>query len=108
MELESLLSRRELDPEKLSKIIHEDFFEFGSSGRLWDKKSVIKEFEENPHLRSIIREFKVIPLSEEIVLVTYKATFGSLNSSSESLRSSIWKNFNGEWKIIFHQGTPLK
>jgi hypothetical protein len=25
---------------------------------------------------------------------------------SYSMRSSIWKNENGKWRMIFHQGTP--
>jgi hypothetical protein len=107
-ELEILLcSGGSENPEEFDKILHKDFFEFGSSGRIWNKKSVTKEFKALTESKCLISGFKIKLLSVDTALATYKARLNKNNSPSESLRCSIWKNFSGEWKIIFHQGTPL-
>jgi len=42
-------------------------------------------------------------ISEYIILVLYTIKMNNFTSN----RSSIWKNENNEWKIIFHQGTKV-
>ncbi len=45
-------------------------------------------------------------LASDVLLATYQ-TFRH-NDSKYALRSSIWKKNQGEWQMIFHQGTPTK
>lgn len=51
-----------------------------------------------------VSDFEIHPLSEEIVLATFR-TYNEGNKQ-HSLRSSIWKLIDGKWKMHFHQGTP--
>jgi hypothetical protein len=46
-------------------------------------------------------------LSNDCVLATYKLIeHNKINEKKKySLRSSIWKCFDGRWKMFFHQGT---
>lgn len=56
-----------------------------------------------------IMDFEINQLSDDCVLATYRLIRHSeLNENKKySLRSSIWKCFEGKWKMIFHQGTLM-
>lgn len=110
-ELEEQLLNQEMRrlPEQLELLISDDFMEFGSSGRIYNKKEVIDAMKtESPRFISTV-DFNVTELSQEIVLVTYCAAVSDISTATTtySRRSSIWKNKNGKWEIVFHQGTPF-
>ncbi|MRX73876.1 DUF4440 domain-containing protein [Bacillus lacus] len=87
---------------KLKKMLADEFFEFGSSGKVLYKGEDIAE-DGISIVRMKMSHFELHPLSETIVLSTYRI----FNEESEqySLRSSIWKRIKGQWKMVFHQGT---
>ena len=93
----------------VSSLLADDFLEFGSSGRIFDKAAILEELRNEP-LRPTPRlsDFAIRPLAPDAMLVTYRTT--RLNSSgepiSQALRSSIWINRDNRWQITFHQGTP--
>ncbi|KOP81365.1 DUF4440 domain-containing protein [Cytobacillus solani] len=104
LELEEKLLKPEIRASKdeLTNILSEDFFEFGSSGKVLYKNESIGEV----NLSTVcmkLSDFEIHPLSEEIVLTTYRI-YNELNKQ-HSLRSSIWKLIDGTWKMHFHQGT---
>ena len=90
--------------DELSKLLAESFFEFGSSGKVLYKDEDINEIQLG-EVQMHLSDFEIHPLSEEIVLTTYKI-YNELNEQF-SLRSSIWKFINGHWKMHFHQGTKI-
>lgn len=90
-------------PEQLSLLLADDFFEYGSSGRVWHKKDMMGE-EGAGMVQLTLSEFALHPLSEEAVLATYR-TFNTGNGRY-TLRSSIWRYREGRWQMFFHQGTP--
>ena len=94
----------------IDKLLHDDFVEFGRSGKAYDKSQILKElqdFKGTLEISSSDFEFKLI--DEAVVLVTYKSAH--LNSSNEetrhSLRSSIWQKTEQGWQMRFHQGTAF-
>ena len=95
--------------EKIAELLSDDFFEFCSSGKIYFyKKGDV--FDENKNFSVIdweIKDFSIRILSNDMVLATYKAIKHNepRKQMKYSLRSSIWKCFSGDWKIIFHQGT---
>jgi hypothetical protein len=94
----------------VSNLLADDFLEFGSSGRIFDKVSILEDLRnEPPHQTARLSDFAIRPLAPEVVLVTYRTT--RQDSSGQIIhqahRSSIWINRNGTWQITFHQGTPL-
>lgn len=108
LEVELLRPEVRASAERISELLSEDFFEFCSSGNVYHyKKGDI--FSGADCQNSIIGEidnFAVKELSEDCVLATYKITkYSEKDSGKYSIRSSIWKNINGTWKIVFHQGT---
>lgn len=91
------------DPQELDRLLSDDFFEFGSSGRVWYKKDCVGE--KGLSVRDMtLYDFDIHPLSENVVLTTYRVK--DETRQQHTLRSSIWKNENGRWQMFFHQGTP--
>ncbi|MEH2142551.1 nuclear transport factor 2 family protein [Nostoc sp.] len=93
-------------------LLAEEFIEFGSSGRVFDKQQIINSLQNEP-IESLtqrsITEFKTLVLATGVVLVTYRIVRHiSGEQPVHSLRSSIWKLNNDRWKMIFHQGTLVK
>jgi hypothetical protein len=89
---------------ELKKLLSDDFFEIGSSGKLLYKDEEISE-EGIGIVKMKLSDFELHPLSDDIVLATYRI-FNELNGQ-HSLRSSIWKRNDGVWKMVFHQGTKI-
>ena len=108
---ESLLdptNRRNSD--LVSTLLTDDFLEFGSSGRTFDKSAIIEELRNEPqHHTARLSDFVIRPLAPEVMLVTYRTTRRDSSGQiiHQAQRSSIWINRNGTWQITFHQGTPI-
>ena len=109
LEEELLTQPFRTDPKKLDTYLADDFVEFGTSGNIWTKQMVIDELKKESFRETIIKEFRLTLLADNIALATYRIHHQPKenNTASDSLRCSIWKKFDGGWKIIFHQGTPL-
>lgn len=91
------------------EIIADEFIEFGSSGKIYDKLETLNSYSASLSIKTEIRNYTEKVLSCDVILVNYLAA--SLNVKGEetkSLRTSIWKKFEGSWRIVFHQGTPIK
>jgi hypothetical protein len=91
---------------RAAELLADDFIEFGSSGRVFDKAKILAALAseiDNP-LSSNATDFKVMRLGPDTALVTYR-TYRNAEPSIGALRSSIWKRHNGQWQMIFHQGT---
>jgi hypothetical protein len=55
-----------------------------------------------------IEEFHVFELAPHVALATYRARAESATRLPQySLRSSIWVEHEGVWKMTFHQGTTV-
>ena len=104
------LEERLLKPEirtslvELSNFLASDFFEFGSSGNILYKDGI--EADGIGVVKMTLSDFKIHQLSTNTVLTTYRI-FNEVNMQY-SLRSSIWKLSDGQWKMFFHQGTPTQ
>jgi hypothetical protein len=115
--LSQLLYQREehlLQPEvrhsrdELEKLLADEFVEFGSAGRIYNRQSIIEELGKESNAQGSITDFELVSLASNVALVTYRAVFseGEGEPAHHSLRSSIWKLMGGTWQIVFHQGTP--
>jgi len=99
-ELETSLHKRSV--ESASRLLAEAFIEFGSSGRVWNKDSIVEGMRREQADQSItVEDFAARELAPDVVLVTYI----SKKDAGSALRSSIWKHHEGKWQMIFHQGT---
>ncbi|MEH2261660.1 nuclear transport factor 2 family protein [Nostoc sp.] len=93
-------------------LLADEFIEFGSSGRVFNKQQIIDSLQNEPIApvtQRSITEFKTFVLATGVILVTYHIVRHlSGEQPVHSLRSSIWKFNNARWKIIFHQGTLVR
>ncbi len=93
----------------LDELLADEFVEFGSSGDIYDKPSIIRALNDEPKAEISMVDFKMTLIGEETALVTYHAVFPDVSGTPprNSLRSSIWRKIGGAWRVVFHQGTPL-
>lgn len=109
LSLEVAVARRDESavPEGLASLIAPNFVEFGSSGRTWDTTSIVASLARPNPDTITIDEFVAHPLSETVVLVTYRMDeISPSGAKRRRLRSSIWIRSGDRWVMRFHQGTP--
>lgn len=96
--------------ENVAALFAEDFIEFGSSGRVYNKAQIIEALENETPAQMTLTDFSAKRLSPDVFLVTYRATrHGSRETPpAHSLRSSIWKREGGRWRMVFHQGAKAE
>lgn len=94
--------------DKISKLLADDFIEYGSSGKTWSRDDVLSRLPtEDGRTRIESFNFRANQLTNTLVLVTYiSKRISEDTATTEFLRSSIWQLINNEWKMKFHQGTP--
>ena len=99
-------------PDRVGNLLSDDFIEFGSSGRVFNKQQVIEALEQegppDPTIRLSLVDFIARKLASDVILVTYRTILegGPGNMQESRIRSSIWKFIEGRWQMVFHQGTP--
>lgn len=103
-EMEMLDPAVRSDPVRVRELLHEDFIEFGSTGRVYNKKILVEMLRTERPSTVSIRDFTVRPLSSDTALVTYR-TVGQ--AGQEARRSSVWVRQDGVWRMVFHQGTRI-
>jgi len=95
-------------PGELDRLLADDFSEFGSSGRVFDKPAIIRSLaaELGGGWRYSLEEFRVVLLAPSVALATYRLVgHEPPDEPRHALRSSIWTSQDGSWRLVFHQGT---
>ena len=98
------------DRAQLTRVLAPAFREFGSSGRVFDRETIIADLAlEHPSSSSklSLADFLLVAHTETWALVTYRSlrhdSGGALQSTA--LRSSTWVRAGDRWQMLFHQGT---
>ena len=81
-----------------------DFFEFGQSGRRYDRSEVLDVEVGEIDAVLPLNDFRCTSLGDSHVLVTYQIECYGARSN----RSSIWRRTDTGWTMEFHQGTPTQ
>lgn len=97
------------DPGFLAGVLGDEMIEFGKSGYVYDKSRILSALtaskgEPAPDDRLEMTGIRVVQLAPEVVLLLYKLTSKD-GQAVPSLRSSVWKRTDGQWRLTFHQGT---
>jgi hypothetical protein len=89
------------------RMIDNEFWEVGASGRVYDRAFVLDELEKrhsSPHDDQWeVDEFACRRLGDQTFLVTYLLRQGLRNSR----RSTLWRYDSAGWRAIYHQGTLI-
>jgi len=116
--LEELKSREPIfhHPEKLGKTkqdienqICDEFWEVGASGNVYTRQDVIETLLErynDPSHQDIweAKDFALTQIAPNNYLLTYILI---QNKTRVTRRSTLWCRVNGDWKILYHQGTVI-
>ena len=95
------------------RMIVDDFWEVGASGRRYSRAIVLDELEKRhavPH--SDIwqtTDFRCQELAPDVYLLTYTLIqTGKNDNKRRTRRSTIWRRTAVDWKIVYHQGTVVQ
>lgn len=103
-EMAALDPRVRTDRNQMSQLLHDDFIEFGSTGRVYNRKVLLDMLADEEPSPVVIRDFAVRQLSGDTALVTYRSVG---QGGQEARRSSVWVEDDDAWKMVFHQGTRI-
>jgi hypothetical protein len=94
--------------QKIASLLGQNFFEFGSSGKIWSRKDILERLPtEDQNIQIESSDYRASQLSDEVVLITYVSKRVSTDVPvMEFLRSSLWRKNSSGWQMEFHQGTP--
>ncbi|MFD3607908.1 DUF4440 domain-containing protein [Streptomyces atroolivaceus] len=103
---------RLLDPvvrasaDVLTTLLHPDFREIGTSGRLWERDTIIAMLTDpeaprpDPLTASRMR-------GDQLAADLVHLTFDTESKGFRSHRSSLWRLTGSGWLLYFHQATPF-
>ncbi|MFD3525852.1 DUF4440 domain-containing protein [Streptomyces sp. NPDC058653] len=91
--------------ERVGALLHPEFIGVGSSGRRWERDSIIVALTEHaPAARPVTTtEMRGVELAPNLVLLT----FDTEHKGVWAHRSSLWTLTDGRWLLYFHQGTAF-
>ena len=99
-------SKTRYDRKYMNSILSSRFFEFGRSGRIYNRDEILSAPKQKIQIRFPFKDFKVHTITNKIFLVTYisEVKYKKLEVAN---RSSVWLKTAHGWKLQFHQGTPV-
>ncbi len=107
-ELEESLwvSETRFSQEYMNRILSSDFFEFGLSGRIYNREETLAIPLQEIKARLPLKDFSVHSVDTNVFLVTYisEVMYDKLQIGN---RSSLWLKTPAGWRLRFHQGTPM-
>lgn len=102
LERELLRPETRADLGRTGVLLHPDFTEIGSSGRIWTRDAMMMSLEDNPGGAVELELLGADRLGEKTIILTYR----SHTREGSALRSSLWVLEGAQWRLRFHQGTP--
>jgi len=119
-EIEELIVQKEMgvvaaqqrgDLASVGAVLAENFHEIGSSGRFYSREEILETIGHIKILDYSFEKFQVFPIDRQHMIVTYIAQtrrrYQGQESTVRTYRSSTWQEEDGEWRLVFHQGTML-
>lgn len=92
--------------EYMDRVLHEDFFEFGRSGKVYSRQRILNIPAGKIDAKIPFDNFRVTELDKNCIMVTYISE-EHYAGYSKANRCSIWLKTESGWKLRFHQGTPI-
>jgi ribonuclease HI len=83
--------------------LDDDILEYGQTGKIYHRNEIL-EYLRNAGDRSIeILDFKLEKLCGSCCIAHYRFE----TEGKQAFRTSIWVQIDNQWKLKFHQGTPV-
>jgi hypothetical protein len=92
-------------PMLLGELLHPEFKSFGSSGRTWNRETLVNELRARGQSSSpaTVSEMNAVQLAPDVVHVTFDVDVNGRRAH----RSSLWRQTEDGWLLYFHQGTAF-
>jgi hypothetical protein len=106
VELELALLHPDLrrDRKWVEDLLDEDFREIGASGRVWTRQETVDLVAAEQNDQPItVADLEALQLADNVVLLTYISDRGGRSAR----RTAIWRQVDGRWRLIHHQGTLI-
>jgi hypothetical protein len=84
-----------------SALLDPDFREFGASGKVWDRESILDMMSQDTSVPPTIDNVIAARLAPNVILLTYRTR----SPERTAIRSSTWLLRENGWKLRFHQET---
>ena len=100
--------QRLLDPQidsdmgALAILLHPDYYEVGSSGRIWDRDTKIASFDGVGLDRTRMEQINTDRVGQDSMLLSYRGVV----ADTSIMTTSLWVNDDGKWRLRYRQGTP--
>lgn len=101
---ESLLQPDVRKSALLLDLLADDFVEFASDGRTYTKADLAAVLQAEAPMLQTTSGFRVRMLAPNSALLTYRIRRHG-NPDRHTLRSSVWRQEGGKWRMVFHQAT---
>ena len=85
----------------MNELLADEFEEYGSSGRIFRKSDILANL--TLDIDYELSDFSFSDLALGITLVKYK----SATKGQTALRSSVWVQSSGNWRLLHHQATVI-
>lgn len=83
-------------------LLHPDFMEIGTSGRVWTRDAMMMALEEEPVQHTELEILGADRIGTSAILLTCR----SYSRSGTAFHSSLWVLDGNRWRLRFRQGTP--
>lgn len=95
--------------EDIERQMCDEFWEVGASGNVYTKQDVIETLLKrysDPAYQDIweAKDFELTKIALDNYLLTYILT---QDKTRVTRRSTLWRFVDGDWKILYHQGTVI-
>ena len=94
--------------EYMTKVLHNDFIEYGRSGKRYDKIDILSHCDLEINAVFPFPNLSVKEINDNTYLITYQSVLLNGDKIEKSNRSSIWIEQDGTFQLIHHQGTPAE
>jgi len=95
--------------KRLCELISTEFKEIGASGSCFGLAEVLDALPHENGWSATTQDWEFRLLSEELAQTIHRAFVvrHQGDSGTYSLRSSIWRLEDGDWKMVYHKGTKV-
>lgn len=96
------------DDAYMNEILADDFFEFGRSGKVWERSAMLLGAGAPSQIVAELENLQVRALSSNCAHVTYVSVVRRDGATERANRSSVWSRGGRHgWRLQFHQGTAI-
>jgi hypothetical protein len=93
------------DGAYMERVLAPDFVEFGRSGRVYARADTLAVPAQD--IDATLTDMAFRAIAPGVALVTYRTHVREGEELLVGNRASLWSRTDGEWRLRFHQGTPV-